>query len=639
MEPDKAAPRGRIFESSFFLCLVLALVTLAVYWRVIDCDFVNYDDPLYFTSNPHVLSGLTPVNVVWAFTTTHASNWHPMTWLSLMLDAQWFGSGPMGPHLTNLLLHAANTILLFLLLRRLTGAMWRSALVALLFALHPLHVESVAWITERKDVLSAFFGLLSLWAYARYAQVTSGKWQVTGAPSLVTRHSSRFYWLALVFFALGLMSKPVLVTLPLVMLLLDWWPLERVSGGECRVTIDTHTEGRVSTLKQLVIEKWPFVALSAVSCVVTCMVQQKTGAVAALTRFSLAERIENAFVAYARYLGKVFWPDSLTVPYPYPGHWPTALVVFAAVLLVALCVTAVWWGRKFPFVPVGWFWFVGMLVPVIGLVQVGDQSMADRYTYLPLIGLFLVLVWGAEEACRRWRVAKPTSGFFAVFLLALCALQTREQLGYWQNSGTLFRHALAVTTNNYVAENDLGTWLASQGRITEAMDCYRRSLQIKPGNVDALYNLGNAFARLGDWDNAIADYRRALELTPDQADILNNLGRALAAKRQFADAIASFEAALKLNPDSASAHNNLATVLFLQHRFDEAAQQYREALRLTPDRPEFYVNLGDTLVQLGRTAEAAKCYQAALQLAPDDAGIKAKLQALGAPAQLKPPAN
>jgi len=661
MEPDQSARYEEISRRPLIICLLLAVVTLAVYLPAAHYEFVNYDDPLYFTANPHVLTGLTPGNVAWAFTTTHANNWHPVTWLSLMLDADWFGQGPVGPHLTNLLLHTANTVLLFLLLRRLTAATWRSALVAALFALHPLHVESVAWVAERKDVLSAFFGLLSLLAYARYAHKQSnaeGRWSRAGDgsnSSLGSRLWTLDYGLAVIFFAMGLMSKPVLVALPLVMLLLDWWPLGRVTSlrseattrqvsGKWQVTGSgvgkSETEdGGWAVLRQLVLEKWPFMVLSAVSCVVTFVVQQKTGAVVALTRYSMSARIENAFVSYARYLGKTFWPAPLATPYPHPGHWPLGLVLFAVALFACLCVAAIRWGRKFPFAAVGWFWFSGMLVPVIGLVQVGDQAMADRYTYLPLIGIFLVFIWGMSEACGHWQVAKPTVVFFAGFLLAVCAFQTRDQLHYWQNSGTLFRHALAVTENNYVAENNLGTWLASQGHVTEAMDCYRESLKIKPGNADALYDLGNAFARLGDWDNAIADYRRALEISPNQADTLDNLGLALAAKRQFAEAITNFEAALKLDPDSAGAHNNLATVLFMQHRFDEAAQHYREALHVTPDNPQIYVNLGDTFVRLGRTNEAVKCYQAALQLKPDDAKVEAKLQALGAPANLKPPAN
>ena len=650
MEPDKTAPQARTSAAPLFPGLLLVAATLAVYWPAIYCGFLNYDDPLYFTSNPQVLTGLTPGNVVWAFTTTHASNWHPLTWLSLMLDAELFGQSPIGPHVTNVLLHVANTVLVFLLFRRITAATWRSALVAALFALHPLHVESVAWVTERKDVLSAFFGLLSLWAYVRFVEA-----------SRVQRPEFKvFFALSLVTFALGLMSKPVLVMLPLVMLLLDWWPLRRVTGDGWQVTgaeerlagtlaspalsevrgADSVTlSHQPSTVIQLIFEKWPFLGLSIISCVVTFIAQQKGGAVAALTSYSLPERVGNAFVSCARYLGKTFWPAALATPYPHPGHWPAGLVLFAAGLFIVLSVAAVRWRQKLPFAPVGWFWFVGMLIPVIGLIQVGDQSMADRYTYLPLIGVFLLLVWGLGEACRRWRMMKPPVVFLAAFMLAACVWQTRQQLGYWQDSGTLFRHALAVTENNYVAENELGTWLAGQGQIAEAMDCYRRSLQIKPGNVDAIYDLGNAFARLGDWDNAIADYRRALEIAPNQADVLNNLGFALAAKQQFAEAIASFNAALTLNPDSVGAHNNLATLLFRQHRFDQAEQHYREALRLSPDNPQIHANLGDTLVRLGRIPEAVKCYQEALRLRPDDVGIKAKLQALGVPTGLESPAN
>ena len=651
MEPDKTAPPKKIPAPPLFICLLLIVVTLAVYWPVIHCDFLNYDDPAYFTSNTHVLTGLTPGNAVWAFTTGHASNWHPVTWLSLMLDAQLFGKGRVGPHLTNLLFHAANTALVFLLLRRLMGlrpnqsvgatapqaaAIWRSALVAALFALHPLHVESVAWVTERKDVLSAFFGLLSLWAYARYVEeskVQSSKLKV-------------FFSLSLLFFALGLMSKPMLVTLPFVMLLLDWWPLGRISefgvrssdsapARESSATLNPQP----SSLNQLLFEKWPFFVLSAISCAITFLVQQKGGAVATLTRYSLSERTENAFVSYARYLGKMFWPTALTSPYPHPGHWPLWLVWFAVVLFMGLCVAALWLGRRFPFVPVGWFWFVGMLVPAIGLVQVGNQSMADRYTYLPLIGVFVVLVWGMGEVCLNWRVPKQPVIFLATIGLAACALQTRNQLGYWRNNETFFRHALAVTKNNYLACVNLGTWLSKRGQMAEAMDLFRRALRMNPDDSDVLYNLGNAFAKLGDWDNAITDYRRALQITPDQADILDNLGFALAAKQQFAEAITDFNAALKLNPASASAHNNLATVLFRQHRFEEAEQHYRAALRLTPDDPQMEANLGDTLVRLGRLAEAEKCYEAALRLKPDDAKIAAKLQALGVPANLKSPAN
>ncbi len=622
-ENFKAVGKTNGFAQPAVLCLLLVAVTLIVYWPVTRCDFVNYDDPDYFSSNSHVQAGLTSDNVAWAFGTGRASNWHPLTWLSLMLDRELSGCGPAGPHFTNLLFHLANTVLLFLLLQRLTRATWRSAFVAALFALHPLHVESVAWISERKDVLSTFFGLLALWTYACYAQrVTSDRWQVTRADSTsspVTCHPSLHYFLALFFFALGLMSKPMLVTLPFLMVLLDWWPLQRVTSGKWPV----------AGARSLVVEKMPFFVLSAISCVVTFVAQQKGGAVVKLARIPMTGRIENAFVSYARYLGKTLWPAPLANPYPYPGHWEFPLVIYSVALVAGLSAIAILSARRFPFFFTGWFWFVGTLVPVIGLVQVGNAAMADRYSYLPLIGVFIIVVWGAGAVCASWRVPGPLVIFLAAIILTACAWRTRVQSGYWKDSGTLFRHTLAVTENNYVACNDLGTWLSGNGRVAEAMDCFRESLQIKPDNPDALYNLGNAFAKLGNRDEAINHYQRALQITPDQPDILNNLGFALAAKKQFADAAACFEAALKLDPDSADAHNNLATVLFIQKRYDEAVRHFREALRLTPGNPQLYSNLGDALAKQGQTAEAVKSYQEALRLKPGDPQIKAKLQALG----------
>jgi tetratricopeptide (TPR) repeat protein len=617
-EQQTGAKGKRQLSELLGICLLLVAVTLAVYWPVTRYDFVNYDDPNYFTSNTHVLSGLNRGNFAWAFTTGHAGNWHPLTWLSLMLDVEIFGKGPFGPHFTNLLLHAANTALLFLLLRCLTAATWRSALVAALFALHPLHVESVAWISERKDVLSTFFGLLALLFYAGYAQKRSRvESRESGAPTeslaLDPRPSTFDYSLALLFFTLGLMSKPMLVTLPFVMLLLDYWPLKRF------------------TILHLVWEKIPFFLLSAVSCWVTFLVQQKVGAVVALTRFSLSARIGNAFVSYARYLEKTFWPVSLANPYPYVEHWPWKCILPAVALFVGLCAGAVWLRRKFPFGFTGWFWFVGTLVPVIGLVQVGGQSMSDRYGYVPLIGLFMVLVWGGGELWSRRCLPQPFLVLAVLLLLAAGAWQTRIQVGYWQNTEMLFRHALAVTENNYTACVNLGTCLSARGDVQGAVNCYDQALRMNPSDPSVLYDLGNGFAKLGMWDEAIPNYRKALEITPNQADILDNLGFALAAKMQYVEAIANFEAALKIDPDSTAAHNNLATVLFREQRFGEAAQHFREALRITPDNPRICVNLGDTLIRLGKPAEAIPCYQEALRLNPGDTKIKAKLQELGAP--------
>ena len=631
------------------ICLLLVAVTLAVYWPVLRYDFVSYDDQDYIASNVHVQTGLTLPNIVWAFSTGQTANWHPLTWLSLMLDVELFGKDPMGSHFTNLLFHLANTVLVFLLFRRLTAADWRSAFVAALFALHPLHVESVAWISERKDVLSTFFGLLALLFYAGYARgVTGDTCRVTRTESILSRvtclpdealakagHVSRFYWPALVFFALGLMSKPMLVTLPFVMLLLDYWPLRRVSGVRCQVASVPVREShmtlnpQLSTLNQLVVEKTPFFLLSAISCVVTFIVQQKSGAMASLVRISITGRIENTFVSYGRYLGKTFWPVNLAVLYPHPNYWDAELVIFSTALVAGLSVAAVWLGRKLPFVSVGWFWFVGTLIPVIGLVQVGNQSMADRYTYVPLMGIFIVVAWGWNELCTNQHWPKSAAGILAASLLVACGLRAKDQISHWQNSGTLFSHAIAVTEDNHIAYNNLGNYLFDRGQVPEAMDCYTKSLQIKPNYPEALYNLGNAFAKTGNLDGAVDNYRRALQIVPDRDDVLNNFGTVLAKQKQYAEAMANFEKALRVNPDSPNAHNNLATVLFIEHRFDEAARHYREALRLMPDNPQFHSNLGDVLVQQGQIAEAARCYQEALRLNPGDPKIEAKLQGLG----------
>jgi len=448
------------------------------------------------------------------------------------------------------------------------------------------------------------------------------------------------------------MSKPMLVTLPFVMLLLDIWPLERL------VFFNSKVAGGWS----LVREKGPFLVLSAFACVVTFLVQKKGGAMAPLVNAPVIGRIQNALVSYARYLGKTFWPSPLALPYPLPARWNTGLVICALVLLVGLSVGAMRLGRKHRYVLVGWFWFLGTLLPVIGLVQVGTQSLADRYTYLPLVGIFIVLVWGAGEILAKWPMPEAVAPILTCALLAALAAATRNQLGYWQDSESLFRHTLAVTEGNSVAQDNLGGAFSRKGRMKEAIDCFNealriqpedgrvlchlgtaysklgdsgraayfldKSLRIRPEDPDALYNLGNIYAKAGDWDRAITNYRHALQLAPDQTDVLNNLGFALAARKQLSEAIATFERALKLDGDYADAHNNLATVLFMQERFDEAVHHYREAIRITPENPQIQANLGDAMVKEGRFVEAVQSYRAALQLSPDDARIQAKLQAL-----------
>jgi protein O-mannosyl-transferase len=641
------------------LCLLLAVTTFAAFLPVARHGYVNYDDSDYVTANAHVQSGLKWENVVWALKSGHASNWHPLTWMSHMLDVQLFAEKPGAQHLVSLGFHLANTLLLFLWLRRLTGALWRSVMVAALFALHPLRVESVAWISERKDVLSGFFFLLTLGAYVRFAEcgVRSAECGMLQPDDGTTHHASRFtfhvsrlapfsaavwYLLALFFFGLGLMSKPMLVTLPFVLLLLDFWPMQRFQPSPL--------DSRSSTLIRLAAEKAPFLVLAAASCVVTFIVQRKGGAVS--TSLSLGARVANAAVSYIRYIGKLLWPKDLSVLYPHPGHWPAWEVSASAVLLLAISVAVIVLARRRPYLAMGWLWFCGTLVPVIGLVQVGVQSMADRYTYLPLIGLFIMLVWGIDELVpnRRWRT-EPLA-VAGVSLLAACALLTARQVLFWRDSAALFGHAVQVTRDNYLAYNNLGFYLSGQGKTSEAMENYRRALQINPAYEDALNNLGyalagqkkyleaiplyeaalrirpnhvevhnnlgNALSETGRIDEAIQHYLIVLKQSPDHADAHNNLGIALAMKGKLGEAIPHFQAAIRSNPKYASAHSNLGNAFAVQHRLDEAIKQYREALRLKPEDAQAHNNLGNALTEQGKVAEAIEHYREALRLNADN---------------------
>lgn len=642
--PSVAASWQRLFGRPPTICLVLALITFALFWPVHDADFVNYDDADYVTANAHVQGGLTWANTIWAFTSGHASNWHPLTWLSHMLDCQIFGQGPGAMLLVNAGFHALNTLLVFLVLRRMTGAHWRSAAVAALFAWHPLHVESVAWISERKDVLSACFLLLSLAAYVRYVEAFR-----RGGSNAVT-----FYGLCLLLFALGLMSKPMLVTLPFMLLLLDYWPLNRL-GDLTAAAAEPANSPNPCFFRGgrwwLVIEKIPFLILAAASSVITFVVQQKGGAVS--TSLPFGGRLANAAVSYARYLGKVFWPVNLSVLYPHPGSWPIWAVAGATLLLVMIFTLVVWQRRERPYLAVGWLWFFGGLVPVIGLIQVGIQSMADRYSYVPSIGLFIALVWAVADASRQSsRIADGMLASAAAVGLTACVVLTNHQLGFWQNSDTLFRHAVQVTPKNYLAYNNLGYFLSNRGRNREAMEFYAKSLAINPQYEDALNNmgyalageknykeaigyyeqalkvrpnqvevhnnLGNALSELGKIDEAIQEYQFVLREKPDHADAHNNLGIALAMQGKLEEAIVHFRAAIRFKPTYASAYSNLGNALAAQHKFEEATRQYLESLRLNPTDAQAQNNLGNVLSELGRLGEAIPRYREALRLNTDN---------------------
>jgi tetratricopeptide (TPR) repeat protein len=588
--------------------LLLALVTLLVYLPVAHDSFLVYDDGEYVTENPAVQNGLKWPAIQWAFTTQHTSNWHPLTWLSHMMDCELFGPNAGAHHVVNVLFHAVNAALLFGLLFRLTGDLWPGAFVAALFAWHPLHVESVAWISERKDVLSTFFALLTLLAYARYAQhVTSDMCQVTrtnSALSRVTRlpaealakagHPSRCYWLALFFFALGLMSKPMLVTLPFVMLLLDYWPLGRISDAKnapapaaqpfcLRGAPQRRFGATAATLKHLLFEKWPFFLLTAVSCVVTFIAQRSGEAIVTLENIPLVFRLENALTAYAQYLLKTIWPVNLAVIYPLSPEFPRFAVIAAVAVLIFISIIA-WLARKrSPCLPVGWLWFLGTLVPVIGLVQVGGAALADRYTYFPLVGVFIAVAFGVRDLAGRFRFPKTAVAGAAALVLAACLLLTENQLRYWHDNESLFRHALAVTRDNDIAHVNLAFALERQGRFDEALAEYREALRLEPRSYQIHNSYGNLLGKMGRPDEALAEYREAIRLNPKIPFLHSNLGAELAGLGRFDEAMNAFTNAAQLDPVSPWPHFQMARGLLQQGRDAEAIAKLHEALRLDPD--------------------------------------------------------
>lgn len=524
------------------ICLTLAVVTLAVYWQVGNHKFVRLDDDSYVTSNQYVSSGLTAKNIVWAFTSIDANaNWHPVTWLSHMTDVTFYGMNPRGHHLTSVVIHSVSTVLLFLLLAGVTGSRWKSAFVAAMFALHPMHVESVAWVAERKDVLSAFFWFLTLLLYSEY----------------VVKHKPVLYILSLVSFALGLMSKPMLVSLPVVMLMMDYWPLNRYQHeeqeqGACPFSVK---------LTALIKEKIPFLACSLFSCFITVYGQFKEGATRTFAEMPFMLRVENALVAYVKYIIKTLWPRDLAVLYPFPASVPLWQVIGSLLVLLLLSFIAIRTRRSHPFIAVGWLWFLVSLVPVIGLIQVGSQSMADRYSYIPVIGLFVMAAWGVPAIAKKLSVRGGILALLAGAVLLSSAALTWHQLGYWRDSVSLFRHTLEVTSGNFLIHNNLGVVLLSRGEVDAAIQEFRNVLHIKPNDSDAHINLGIAFIRTGNLDAAIREFREVLRIKPDDVDSHINLGVALAKKGELNLAIHEFREALRISPDNPTAQKNLERAL------------------------------------------------------------------------------
>ncbi len=609
------------------VCIFLAVIVWVVFGQTLGHEFVNYDDDEYVYENPEVVRGLTFQGIIWAFTHVHCSNWHPLTWISHMLDCQVYGLSPGGHHLTNVLLHTATAILLFLVLRRMTGYLWRSAFVAAVFAIHPLRVESVAWVAERKDVLSGLFFMLTLWAYTRYAQgVTGDACRATRTnPTLspATRHPSLFYCLVLMFFALGLMCKPMLVTLPLVLLLLDYWPLRRISEFGVRSS-ELENTLRPSTLNPqlstLFLEKLPLLGLAVASCVVTIFAQHET--IQPFENISLPLRAGNASISCVAYLGQMFWPAGLAVLYPFPAAGiEVSEVVVSLVLLAGISGGVFILRGRCPCFLTGWLWYLIMLLPVIGIVQVGVQARADRYAYLPQIGLYLMLTWAAADLCAGWRHRRAVLGGGATVILAALIFCARAQASYWRNSELLWTHTLACTSDNAVAHNNLGNVLFKMGDIEDALAHFQTALQIKPDLAEAHNNLGNALLKKGRADEAIAHFQKALQVRPGYAIARNNLGNALLQQGQADEAMAHYQAALQITPDSTEVHINLGSALLQKGQLDEAMVHFQKALQITPDSAEAHNNLGIVLLQKGQLDEAMVHFQKALQITPDSAEV------------------
>ena len=589
--PDGSAG-NRIHSPGFLLSLALLALVLWAFLPTVDNDFVTYDDPDYVTSQVMVQRGLSWEGVAWAFSTTDAANWHPLTWLSHMLDCQLFGPNAAGHHLTSLLLHALNTLLVFLILRAMTGAIWRSFFVAALFGLHPLRVESVAWVAERKDVLSTLFWMLTLGAYTGFVRALKTR------PAL----AAGFFLLALLTFAFGLLSKPMLVTLPLALLLLDYWPLQRLKG---------------TPLRRLVLEKLPFLLLSVAACVVTFLAQRHGGAVDAMIPFG--HRSANAILSVVRYLGKLFWPSDLAVFYPYPRHWPGWAVALAVVTLLAVSFLALRLRRRAPYLTTGWLWFLGTLVPVLGFVQVGQQSMADRYTYIPTLGILVALVWGVHQCvARRVGLVRPVA-LIAGGAIALCVILTRQQTAHWKNTELLARHALAATGENFAAYNLLGAALIRQNQYDEAVDQFRKALKLQPNSADAHGNLAVALQRHGRRDEAIEHYQLALHLRPRYPQAHYNFATALEEAGRLTEAMDHYSRTLSERPNFVDARFNLGSVLLRLERYDEAIVQFQQVLQLDPNSPDTLNNLGVAFDRKGRLDEALRCYQKVVGLKPDDA--------------------
>ncbi len=619
-------------KTELAVCASLVLAVISIYWQVYNFDFINLDDNVYITDNPYVTAGLTPASISAAFTKTPGGLWLPLTWLSFMLDYEIFGLWAGGYHLVNVLLHILNSLLLFVVCRSLTGALWQSAFVAALFSIHPLHAESVAWIAERKDVLSSLFFLLSLYCYTYYIQ----------------RPCTARYLSIIICFSLGLMAKPMVLTLPLVMLLLDFWPLKRLKLSNVSATCISNTGLSPSAL---ITEKLPLLIMTAIAAIVTFCVQLRAGAVASFDVIPISSRLANAVKSYAEYLTRMLWPSDLAVLYPYPESISWLQVSGSAAVLFVISAYVVRSAKTRPYLVVGWLWYLITLFPVIGVAQSGPQAMADRFIYIPLIGIYIMLAWHLASLAARFSMKpKATAAGAAILLLTLTFL-TWRQVGHWKNSITLFQHTITVTVNNHIAHynlgsaleangrfqdalhnytetirinplhakahNNIGALLEKQGRLESAINKYRHAVRLRPTYTDAHYNLASALAKIGQKDDAIRHYRQALHIRYNSPETHYNLGLLMAQKGQTAEALRHYREALRLNSAFTSAHINLGVLLDRQGFEEEALQHYQEAIQQDYNSVNAHYNLGVILARRGNQEKAVNHYREAIRLQPD----------------------
>lgn len=619
---DRSAPdpRGAVTSTparrrDLLITAALVAAVFATYWQVRTFEFISYDDGVYVTGNETVQKGLTVEGFIWAFTTGHGANWHPLTWLSHLLDVSLFGLDPAGHHMTSVVFHAINTVLLFFLFKAMTGAVWESVFVAAFFALHPLRVESVAWVSERKDVLSTLFWFLTMLAYVRY----------------VRRPEPSRYVLVAVGLAVGLMAKPMLVTLPFVLLLMDFWPLNRFgihsSGTRAGASVNLSSQVFRSTALRLFKEKLPLIAIVIASSVVTFLVQREGGAVARVDEFTMEDRIQNALMGYVRYLGKVVWPEGLAVFYPYQTQWPFNQLAGAVIILVSLTLLALLTWRRMPYVSAGWFWYVGTLLPVIGLVQVGSQSIADRYTYVPVIGISFLVIWSIRELVMNRTQVRRAAGVGGFVILAVLAGATWVQASHWQNSVSLFKHTAEVTTNSWVVHFNFGIAYTAKGEYEEAISHYRKAIEIHQRDPEAEHGLGVVLVKVGKIDEAIPHYLKAIEIKPDHHEAYNNLGAAYAMQGKMEEARKQYTEALRIKADYAEAHNNLGSLLAEQGELDEAIRHFLEALKVKPDYQDARNNL--ERAQAGHTGRAQEISVRLERLKTNPADIATRLELAG----------